>query len=158
VPGDLVNQIVSVAEAEGPIHHEVMLERLKELNGVDRAGANVQRNFERAIEVAVSRGRLAQKGAGFLCLPGTRARVFRFPGDGVMRSLAQIAAEEIELAVMHKVEDQFGYQRDSLPRAAAELFGFDRLPPGGAEIVGTVVDGLVERKILTLSGPYVYVA
>ena len=156
--GELVNQIVRVAEAEGPIHQEIMLERLKELNGVDRAGANVQRNVERAIEVAVSRGRLARKGDVFLCLPGTRARVFRLPVDGVMRSLAQIAAEEIELAVLHKVEDQFGYQRDALPRAAAELLGFDRLPPGGAEIVGTVVDGLVERKILTVSGPYVYMA
>jgi hypothetical protein len=83
--------------------------------------------------------------------------VFRLPGDGVTRSLAQIAAEEIELAVLHKVEDQFGYQRDALPRVVADLLGFDRLPPGGAEIVGTAVDRLVERKILTVSGPYVYV-
>jgi hypothetical protein len=97
-----------------------MLERLKELNGVDRAGTNIQRNVERAVEVAVSRGRLAHKGNGFLGLPA-QARVFRLPGDGVTRALAQIAAEEIELAVRHKVEDQFGYQRDALPRAVAEL-------------------------------------
>jgi len=37
--GELVNQIVCVVEAEGPIHQEVMLERLKELNGVDRGGS-----------------------------------------------------------------------------------------------------------------------
>jgi very-short-patch-repair endonuclease len=154
--GDLVNQIVLVAEAEGPIHQEIMLERLKELNGVDRAGANIQRNVERAIGVAVSRGRLVQTSDGFLGV-GSQARVFRLPGDGVTRSLAQIAAEEIELAVLHKVEDQFGYQRDALPRVVADLLGFDRLPPGGAEIVGTAVDRLVERKILTVSGPYVYV-
>ena len=37
--GELVNQIVCVVEAEGPIHQEVMLERLKELKGVDRGGS-----------------------------------------------------------------------------------------------------------------------
>ena len=79
------------------------------------------------------------------------------PGDGVQRSPAQIALEEIALAVLHKVEDQFGYQRSALPRTVAELFGFDRLPAGGAEIVGTVVDDLVEQGRLSISGPYVYV-
>jgi very-short-patch-repair endonuclease len=153
---DLVDQIVRVVDAEGPIHREVALERLKELNGVDRAGANVQRNVERAIAVAISRGRLAQRGDDFLGLPGAQVRVFRLPGDGVTRALAQIAPEEIALAVLHKVEDQFGYQRDALPRAVAELLGFDRLPSGGAQVVGTVVDSLVERGILTVSGPYVY--
>jgi len=58
----------------------------------------------------------------------------------VERSLAQIAPDEIALAVLHKVEDQFGYQRAALPRIVAELFGFDRLPPDCGEIVGAVVD------------------
>jgi hypothetical protein len=75
------------------------------------------------------------------------------PGDSVRRSLAQIAAEEIRLAVLHKVEDQFGYQREALARAVSELLGFDRLPPGGVEITGTVVDGLVEQGALTANGP-----
>jgi len=56
------------------------------------------------------------------------------------------------------VEDQLSYQREALPRAIAELLGFDRLPPRGAEIVGTVVDSLVDRGILTANGPNVNVA
>jgi len=122
---------------------------------VDRAGSNVQRNVERAIAVAVSRRRV-ERGGEFLRRPGAELAVFRLPGDGVQRSLAQIASEEIALAILHKVEDQFGYQRDGLSRTVAELFGFERLPPGGAEIVGTVVDGMIERGVLTTSGPYVY--
>src|SRR5207247_7000198 len=52
---------------------------------------------------------------------------------------------------------QGGNQRDALPRAVAELLGFDRLRSGGTEIVGTVVDILVERGTLRISGPHVYV-
>ena len=99
-----------------------------------------------------------ERSSEFVRRPGIESPVFRLPGDGVQRSVAEIAPEEIALAILHKVEDQFGYQRDALPRAVAELLGFDRLPAGGAGIVGTVVDGLVERGILTAGGPYVYVA
>jgi very-short-patch-repair endonuclease len=155
--GELVEQIVRVVEIEGPIHRDVLLERLKGLNGVDRAGSNVQRNVGRAIDVAVSRRRVETPGE-FLRRPDARPRVFRVPGEGVQRSLSQIEPEEIALAVLHKVEDQFGYQRDALARAVAELLGFDRLPPGAVEIVGTVIDDLVERGSLTVSGPYVYIA
>ena len=157
VAGELVDQVARVVEAEGPIHLGVLLERLKEVNGVDRAGANVQRNVERAIAVAISRHRV-ERSSEFVRRPGIESPVFRLPGDGVQRSVGEIAPEEIALAILRKVEDQFGYQRDALPGAVAELLGFDRLPPGGAEIVGTVVDGLVERGILTAGGPYVYVA
>src|SRR5439155_8953304 len=97
-------------------HSEVLLERLKELNGVDRAGANVQRNVERSIGVAFSRNRL-NCGSEFHWRPGVEPRSFRVPSDGVQRSLAQIEPKEIALAILHKVEDQFGYQRDALPRA-----------------------------------------
>jgi very-short-patch-repair endonuclease len=155
--GQLADQIVGVVDAEGPIHQEVLLERLKELNGVDRAGSNVQRNVERAVTVALSRGRL-EKAGEFLRRPGAVLRTFRVPGDGVERALAEIAREEMALAILHKVEDQFGYQREALPRAIAELLGFDRLPAGGAEIGGSVVDDLVARGVLTVSGPNVYLA
>jgi len=120
---------------------------------VDRAGANIVRNVDRAIMVAVSRNRV-EKNGHFLGRPGAPPSHFRLPSDGVQRSLTLIAPEEIALAVLHTVEDQFGYQREALPRAVAELFGFDRLPAGGAEIVGTVVDDLVERGRLTVNGPY----
>jgi very-short-patch-repair endonuclease len=154
--GELVDQIIHVVEAEGPLHQEVLLDRLKELNGVDRAGANVVRNVERAIMVVIQRARV-EKSSPFLRRPGATP-VLRLPGDGVQRSLGQIAPEELALAVLHKVEEQFGYQREALPRAVAELLGFDRLPPGGAEIVGTVVDDLVERGLLAVSGPNVSLA
>ncbi len=153
----LVDQVVSVVETEGPIHEDVLLDRLKELNDVDRAGINIQRNVGRASTVAAGRG-LVKRNGEFLYSRAREPRTFRVPGDDVERALAQIAPEEIALAVLYKVEDQFGYQRQALPRVVAELFGFDRLPAGGAERIGSVVDELVERGVLTATGVSVFLA
>lgn len=49
-----------------------------------------------------------------------------------------------------------GCQRGALPRAIAELLGFDRTPAGLAEFVATAVDSLVEERRLQASGPNVY--
>jgi len=67
------------------------------------------------------------------------------PGDGVLRPLSLIPPEELQLAVLYIVEDQFGYPRDAMPRAIAEVFGFERTRAGTAQIVGEVVDGLIDR-------------
>lgn len=92
----------------------------------------------------------------FLSRPGQKLLTFRTPGDGVERPSAWIPVEEIQLAVLHVVEDQFGGQRGALPKAVAELFGFDRTPSGLAELVAMAVDMLVDEKRLQASGPNVY--
>lgn len=74
------------------------------------------------------------------------------------RALGQVPPDELELAVLYLVEDQWGYQRDAIPRAITELLGFERTPVGAAETIGRIVDTLVERGLLTASGPNVRVA
>jgi hypothetical protein len=76
----------------------------------------------------------------------------------VQRSVSSVPREEIELAVLHVVEDQFGFQRDALPRRIGELFGWERTPVGMAELVGTVIDECISRKVLAVSGYHVYLA
>jgi hypothetical protein len=153
----LANQVVRVVDFEGPIHKDLLTKRLKEINNVAHAGPNVQANVDRAIEIAVRAGRLARTHRDFLKRQGSSLSTFRTPGDGAERPLPLIPPEEIELAVLYVVEDQFGYQRDALPKKGGELFGFERTPAGLAEIVGTVVDDLIERQQLVVSGHYVYI-
>ena len=155
---ELAGQILKVVDFEGPIHEELLTERLKEINGVARAGHNVQDNVDRAAEIAIRAGKLQRLNGGFLKNRGSRLTTFRTPGDGVHRSLASMPPEEIELAVLHVVEDQFGFQRDVLPRRVGELFGWERAPVGLAESVGTVSDDLIARKLLVVSGYNVYLA
>lgn len=154
--GDLAAQIVTVVAVEGPIHRELLEERLKEINGVGRVGDNVAANIEHAVQAAVRRGELERVGNDFLRRPGQKLATFRTPGDGAERPAACIPVEEIQLAVLHVVEDQFGCQRAALPKAVATLFGFDRTPAGLADRVATAVDALLEQKLLQASGPNVY--
>lgn len=154
---ELAAQVRSVAHIEAPIHQEVLLDRLKEIYGVSRAGSNIQENTRRAITLAVRQhGIRHETQGGFLYFGAGTLEAFRVNGDGVERSITQIAPEEIALAVLFAVEDQFGFPRDHLPKAVAELFGLGKATVGVSEVVGNVVDTLVEDQRLRLSGPIVY--
>jgi very-short-patch-repair endonuclease len=148
---EVIKQVVGL---EGPIHEQLLTDRLKELHGVARAGANIQGNIDAALRKASREGAIVRRGA-FLYQAGSEVSGFRIPADGVERSVALVAPEELEFAVLHIVEDQFGYPRSALPRAVSELFGFERTRAGSAELIATVVDGLVERGLLRSSGPNV---
>lgn len=153
---ELATQVANVVRHEGPIHQEILLERLKEVYGVSRAGANIQNNVTQATAIAVQRHGLRRDARGCFLYAGGAVGAFRVPGDGVERSINHVAPEEIELAILYAVEDQFGLPRDHLPRAVAGLFGIGKTNVGVAEIVGNVVDGLIESGRLRLSGPNVY--
>jgi hypothetical protein len=154
---ELAKQIRAIVEYEGPIHEEILTERLKEINGVGRAGGTIQNNVEQAIHSAIRNHGLERK-RKFLKVREHSPTGFRVPGDGVLRPLSQIPPEEIEIAVLSVVEDQFGYQREALPRAICKVFGFDRTLTGTSDIVGSIVDRLIEQGKLRLSGPNVYIA
>ncbi len=156
---ELAYQIGQIVRFESPVHEEVLLDRLKEIHGVERAGANVQGNVDRAIDRAL---RVEREEIGrvdhVLRVRGHELDTFRVPGDGVERPLTLIPPEEIELAVLFLVEDQFGFQRDALPQAVNRLFGFERTRAGTAEFVGNIVDGLIDRGSLRVSGVNVHIS
>lgn len=157
----LADDVAGVVDVEGPIVLEVLIERLKEIHGIGRAGDNVRGNVMGAVRRAKNRGRIqVVQDAGDIVLRSTRVQrsTFRLPGDGVQRTVEQIPREEIALAVLYLVRSQFGMQRDRIASAVANLFGFDRARAPSSDRVREVVDALVERGQLRVSGPNVYVA
>lgn len=155
----LASLIVSIVDCEGPIHTDLIFERLKEvfrLHSIHRE-STTWRNIEQAIALTISSGHLRRpRRGGFLLRAGAEQAGFRTPGDAVERGVDVIAPEEIEFAVLHLVEQQFGAQREKIPQAAARLLGVARLTAEGSTLVSKVVDGLVERGALRASGPQVY--
>jgi very-short-patch-repair endonuclease len=158
-PAALAQHICAIVEFEGPIHEELLVERLKEIHGVARAGTNVLVNIERAIEFAIKATSI-ERGSDprFLYVPGSRPRIFRVPGADVTRPLPLVPPDEIRLAILYVVEDQFGCMREALPRAVAALFAVERVREGVAELVGNVVDELIDEGTLRVSGLHVYLA
>jgi len=155
--GRLSQQIVAIVRVEGPIHEDLLAERLKEVNSVERVGANIQANIRRGIDFALRTGAIERSG-GYLQGKGHQLKAFRVPGEGVVRPLGVISTEEIELAILYLIDDQFGFQREALPQAVSRCFGLERVRAGNAELVGNLVDALIERGMLRLSGPNVYIA
>ncbi len=154
---ELASCIAEIVRFEGPVHEEVLLDRLKEVYDVARAKSRIQENVGRATAIAQRQHGVRHDSARrFLYAGSELVNGFRIPGDGVQRTIGQVPPEEITAAVLYIVEDQFGFPREHLPRAVAELLDLGRTNAGVSEAVGDVADGLIERGQLRLSGPNVY--
>jgi very-short-patch-repair endonuclease len=155
----LAETISYLVRVEGPIHHDLLVDRLKEMHGVARAGSNVQSNIERALHSAQqSRGIMREAKSPFYFVSGQNLESFRVPSDSVRRTIEQIAPSEISLAILYLVEDQFGIFEESLPAAVARLFGIDRLRAESAAIIQSVIRDLVARSLLRRSGTQIHLA
>jgi very-short-patch-repair endonuclease len=155
----LASTICEIVTMEGPICRTLLVERLKELNDIERAGPNVQTNIESAIWHAVGSGNVEVLQNGeFLRVRGQILKTFRVPGQDVKRTIDQISDEEIGLAVLHLVEDQFGVSEEHVPQTVARIFGVERLRAEAADKIRDVVVRLVNRGLLRVSGTQVHLA
>jgi len=149
----LATEIIRIVDVEAPIHPEVVLERLKELHDVRRAGNNVRANFKTALAAALKTRRVSRDSAGFLWVPDRPITHFRVPPDGTNScAIEYIPMEEMRLAVLHLVEAQFGLPKAELVRETARLFGFARTSADMTDYITNVVDDLIESGELRLSG------
>ncbi len=151
----LAKLVAEIVEKEGPIHEKLIIGRLKEIYGIDEIAreSNTAANIAAAIELAVRDHGLRRGRDGWFLLKGADPPVcFRVPADGVFRPLNLIAPEEIEVAVLHLVEDQFGLVRVRIPHALGGLLRIKRVTGEAVGIIDQVVDDLIERGYLRISG------
>lgn len=145
----LSDLIARVVEAEGPIHEGYLAERLKEICGVDRAGSNVQCNIGEAIHGAILRRRIERRRQkDFLWVVNAQLSGFRVPANSHRRPLEWIHSDEIALAILYLVEDQFGVVRSELGKAVARLFGLERTTAEACDQIVEIADELAERSQL----------
>lgn len=149
---ELEREIIRVVEVEGPIHADYLLERLKSIHGVARAGHRIKGHYRRAVESAVRRRRVTLDPRNFLWPRQDTLNGFRVPSNTVWRDIEHIPPEELRLAVLHVVESQFGLPRVALIRETARLFGIGQVRANVAESIGDVADTLVEKGELRRSG------
>jgi len=155
--GVLAGTIAALVRAEGPIHKDFLVERLKDLHGVARAGSNVQSNIDRALLSAERSQTVTHDSmAPFYDAPNGRLESFRLATEPVRRPIEHIAPAELSLAVLYLVEDQFGIVEESLPAAVARLFSVERLRNETADPIRRVIEDLVSRGSLRRSGMQVH--
>jgi very-short-patch-repair endonuclease len=149
---DVISDIV---KGEGPIHVDLVLERIRELSGVARVGSNIQANFETAIRHAIKDGDIEKKSddKGFLYKSGKQTSDFRTPSVDVTRRLGQISKQEIGNAIIFLIKDQFGLAYDNAVQSIKHVFGINRVDPEEADRVKDLIDEMVADGALVKHGP-----
>jgi Protein of unknown function (DUF3320) len=138
-----------IVEVEGPIHEDFLAERLKDVCGIERAGSNVRSNIGEAVHTAVRRKEIERRRQrNFLWKKDAQLNTFRIPGNSFRRPIDWIHRDEIALAVLYLVEDQFGVLRDELGRGVARLFGLERATAEACDYILGIADELIEHGLL----------
>ena len=122
-PGTRFSMTDGVLEAvvvEGPVHIDVLTQRLREAWNIGRVGSRIRDNIDGAINASgVTRDGL------FLSIPGNPS-VVRTPGEGVTRTVEQVHDDELSSALVAYVHDSGSVSSDTLLIAVARLFGWTR--------------------------------
>ena len=154
---ELADVIAGIIEVESPIHQDLIVERLKEVYGVSKAGANIHKNAVSAAKVAA--GRYGYKSRSkFIYKNDSHTDRFRLSSAGEERDLSHIAPEEIENAILYLVEDQFGFAREQISKAVLEIFGLGRNRTEPTELIEAAVDRLLAQGKLNLNGYTLYIS
>jgi very-short-patch-repair endonuclease len=150
---ELAALVVRIVHAEGPIHQDFLAERLKEVCGVERAGSNVQSNIAEAIRAGLHRKEIERRRQhDFLWAKNAQLEVFRVPSNSFRRPIDWIHRDEIALAILYLVEDQFGIASSEVGRGVARLLGLERASSEACDQILEVADELTERALLRSEG------
>ena len=128
--------------------------------GLKRAGGRIQEAVEKAVEVSVREGRLAEDG-DFLTIPGRTPRV-RDRSEvrsASLRKCDSLPPAELEAAILSVVRENYGATDDQVVQAAARAVGFKatsgQLRDLLAEVITAAVSGerLTRRNGMLVVGP-----
>jgi hypothetical protein len=150
---DLKRMLKEVVEIESPIAEELALRRVRESWGIGRAGSRIRSAFKDALNSLTRQGEISRDRFGFLWvgkLRGVRVPVDKTPET--RRTVEEVPAEELQLAVRHLVFDARSITWEELTTSVARLFGWNRRGPDIAVTLDDAVEALVDTDVIRLSG------
>ncbi|MFM1767572.1 MAG: hypothetical protein RJA22_101 [Verrucomicrobiota bacterium] len=127
---EMADLVLRIVRAEGPVHEEEVVVRVRDLWGLGRAGSRVQDAVAAAIQSLRRDGR-CQQAEGFLHVPGEPVVVRRrddvsSPG---LRKPELLPPAEIAAAILALIDAHHGATTEELPTAVARVFGFKSTSP-----------------------------
>ncbi len=122
-PKKLAQNVIRVVEAEGPIHFDEMVKRIRSLWGLRRTGDRIINALRRSVDVAKKQGEIEARGA-FLWPRGLKLPKVRRRTEDPRPDIELICPEEIKEAVRLVLKSQFSTAPDELSVAASRLLGF----------------------------------
>ncbi|MFG2845705.1 DUF3320 domain-containing protein [Kitasatospora sp. NPDC048296] len=118
--------LLAIIEQEGPIHEEILVQRVREAWGVGRAGSRIRDNIRVVRDRLVRSGRATLDG-DFVDLVRDGDPAARRPGRHAARKLVHVAPRERWRALVELANECPGMSQDELVRRACEFFGWQRV-------------------------------
>jgi very-short-patch-repair endonuclease len=126
--GRLATWVLTVVEAESPVHVEEVLRRIREAAGVYKAGTRIRGAIDRAIQLLRNERRIRKDGE-FLVFPAMKKVPIRsregFPP--AYKGLDRVSPDEICAAIQGVVARSYGISMRELPGATCRALGFNRV-------------------------------
>lgn len=153
-PQRLSQLVTQIVEAEGPVHIDLVIERIRKHYGAGRAGDQIQAAIVHAANSAQSEGRVTwlklETSSG--SQPSAFLDITIHPShleprgaaeDGSVRPIKQVWQGEIESGVVRIVETAFGVTRDGAIVAVARAFGYERVGRNIQEAISEAIERLI---------------
>lgn len=130
--------ILQIVDTEGPVHVDLIVERLRLRYGLGRAREEARERVNEALNKLHSKQQILSVEDAFYHLPGRQARPRR-PAAGSRRDVTRISLAELEAGILAVLGVVIGPTADELVTETARHFGFGR---NGPEIKGSLEDAL----------------
>lgn len=121
---EMTPYIAQIAEAEGPIHIDVLNERLRDAWRIGRVGSRISKN----IDAAIRKARLKRAG-DFVDITDRTHYTVRTPTAQVSRNINEVHDSELRVALTNCAHDSRGIAQDDLTIAVSRLYGWNRRGP-----------------------------
>ena len=144
----LISLIARIADVEGPVHREVVIERLRLCYGLGRVRGTTRDHVERAITLAKRRGQI-QGDSTFIWSREEQLR--RAPRMLVDGNIDHVPPNELKALVLETARVVFGVPRRDLVIETARMIGFSRTGGHITEVLDRFVIKLLDEGKLTES-------
>ncbi len=140
-----------LVEVEGPIHMDLLIQRIRDLYGYDRARKQLRKEIVRAVAWAVLDGEICYaagaESSEFLMPINAVSIRPRRPIDGNKpRNVLHIALNELKEGTLVTVKNMYGASsREELIAETAKQFGYKRTGAVIEKRIGQAVDELIEE-------------
>ncbi|MDB5475664.1 MAG: putative superfamily and helicase protein [Phenylobacterium sp.] len=149
-PTGVLSQLAeTVVQAEGPVHFDEVVVRIRTAWGAGRAGGRIREAVRRAVDVSFRQGRIVAEG-DFLSIPGaeTSVRDRSEASSPTLRRPDMLPPAEIESALIDIVSRNFGATEDQALQAVSRAFGFKATSAQLREVLGAVLNAALKRGVL----------
>jgi hypothetical protein len=141
--------VIRIIECEGPIHADVLLQRIKAHTGTSRMLGKIKQRIFDAVELAESSGKIRIEGEFFWPVSEPVCLLRRRDGDASAR-IEWICDEEIKEAVRFVLNSQYSTPLEDLIVQASRVLGIKTTRKNTWERIEKLVKSGIESNELTL--------